>query len=105
MSCSQKSNFLEFITIIIIIIIIIIITIIIVITVTSAFVLFFFLLLCLKYSPSDRACSFSHPTSFSGSFISPPQRERAKKDPGSGWSRVSQKVGGDKKTKGGGEGS
>ena len=28
------------------------------------------------------------PTSFPGSFISPPQRERGKKDPGSGWSRV-----------------
>mgnify|MGYP000509553994 CR=1 FL=1 len=27
-------------------------------------------------------------TSFPGSFISPPQRERGKKDPGSGWSRV-----------------
>ena len=28
------------------------------------------------------------PTSFPGSFISPHQRERGKKDPGSGWSRV-----------------
>ena len=36
-------------------------------------------------------------TSFPGSFISPPQRQRGKKDPGSGWSRASQKVGGDKK--------
>ena len=27
-------------------------------------------------------------TSFPGSLISPPQREREKKDPGSGWSRV-----------------
>ena len=27
-------------------------------------------------------------TSFPGSFISPPQRERRKKDPGSGWSHV-----------------
>ena len=27
-------------------------------------------------------------TSFPGSFISPPQRERGKKDPGSGWSHV-----------------
>ena len=35
------------------------------------------------------------PTSFPGSFI------LGKKDPGSGWSRGSQKVGGDKKTAGG----
>ena len=34
-------------------------------------------------------------TSFPGSFI------LGKKDPGSGWSRASQKVGGDKKTAGG----
>ena len=36
-----------------------------------------------------------HSTSFPGSFI------QGKKDPGSGWSRASQKVGGDKKNAGG----
>ena len=30
-------------------------------------------------------CSLGNPTSFPGSFISPPQRERGKQDPGSGW--------------------
>ena len=30
----------------------------------------------------------ARPTSFPESFISPPQRERGKEDPGSGWSRV-----------------
>ena len=39
--------------------------------------------------------SSEQPTSFPGSFI------QGKKDPGSGWSRASQKVGGDKKTAGG----
>ena len=34
---------------------------------------------------SRSGCS---PTSFPGSFISPPQRERGKKDPGPGWSHV-----------------
>ena len=43
-----------------------------------------------KLSYSDRLCHFP-PTSFPGSFI------LGKKDPGSGWSRASQKVGGDKK--------
>ena len=30
----------------------------------------------------------TYSTSFPRSFISPPQRERGKKDPGSGWSHV-----------------
>ena len=32
---------------------------------------------------------YLYPTSFPGYFIPPPQRERGKKDPGSGWSRIS----------------
>ena len=39
--------------------------------------------------------AYSTPTSLPGSFI------LGKKNPGSGWSRASQKVGGDKKTAGG----
>ena len=38
--------------------------------------------------------AYSTPTSLPGSFI------LGKKDPGSGWSRAFQKVGGDKKTAG-----
>ena len=43
----------------------------------------------------DQKRGAREPTSFPGSFI------LGKKDPGSGWSRASQKVGGDKKTAGG----
>ena len=44
----------------------------------------------------DQLKSWQLAISFRGSFISPPKRERGKKDPGSGWSCVSQKVGDDK---------
>lgn len=41
--------------------------------------------------------AFLNTSSFPGSFNSPPKRDRGKKEPGSGRSYVSQKVGGDEK--------